>query len=87
MTTTLAPSGELILTELGIDPRNLRVDFPTREMRLQYRAIANWLTDYTPKSDATNLEKVKGLLEAFYHLCNVKDWEKAKTTAILSMEI
>ena len=39
----------------------------------EYRAARNWLRRYRPRGDATNLEKVKGQLEAFAHLCNVED--------------
>jgi hypothetical protein len=77
MITNVTPSGELVLEQLGINPHNLRADFPTREQRLQYRAVVQWLTDYKPKPDATNLEKVRGYLEAFHHLCVVEDWERA----------
>lgn len=77
MENNLTPSGDLILEQLGINPHNLSADFPTRKQRLQYRAVVQWLTDYKPKLDATNLEKVKGYLEAFHHLCQVEDWERA----------
>jgi len=77
MINNLTPSGELVLEKLGINPHHLSTDFPTREQRLQYRAVVQWLTDYKPKSDATNLEKVRGYLEAFHHLCQVEDWERA----------
>jgi len=78
MENNLTPSGALVLEQLGINPHNLSADFPTREQRLQYRAVVQWLTDYKPKSDTTNLEKVKGYLETFYHLYNVEDWKRAK---------
>ncbi|WP_148650102.1 hypothetical protein [Nostoc sp. NIES-3756] len=45
--------------------------------RTSYRAVINWLTKYNPNADASNLEKIKGLLEAFYHLCEVEDVERA----------
>ena len=77
MENNLTPSGKLVLEQLGINPNNLCADFPTREKRLQYRAVIQWLTDYKPKSDSTNLEKVRGYLEAFHHLCAVEDWERA----------
>ena len=77
MQNNFTPSGELILEQLGINPHNLRADFSTREQRLQYRAVVQWLTDYKPKRDASNLEKVKRYLEAFHHLCEVEDWERA----------
>jgi len=77
MENNLTPSGDLVLEQLGINPHNLRADFPTREQRLQYRAVIQWLTDYKPKSDSTNLKKVCNYLEAFHHLCAVEDWERA----------
>lgn len=76
MTNNLTPSGDWVLEQLGINRHTLRADFPTREQRLQYRAIVQWITDYKPKSD-TNLEKVKGYLEALNHLYHVEDWERA----------
>jgi tetratricopeptide (TPR) repeat protein len=45
--------------------------------RAQRRAVKNWLTKYKPKPDARNLEKVRGYLEAFHHLCEVEDWKEA----------
>ncbi len=41
------------------------------------KAADQWLA-YQPAPDAPNLEKVRGYLEAFYHLCEVEDWEAAK---------
>lgn len=71
MTNNLTPSGNVLLEQLGINPHNLCADFPTREQRLQYRAVVQWLTDYKPKSD-TNLEKVRPYTESLLHLCDVK---------------
>ncbi|MEG4408813.1 tetratricopeptide repeat protein [Microcoleus sp. MON2_D5] len=80
------PSGELIVEKLGINPHDLPAQFPTREQRLQYRAVVQWLTDYKPKSDASNLEKVRGYLEAFYHLCEVEDWKRASEILFTSLD-
>ena len=52
----------------------------------EYRAARNWLRRYRPKGDATNLEKVKGQLEAFAHLCNVEDWQSARQIAFSPVE-
>lgn len=79
MENNLTPSGDLVLEQLGINPHNLSADFPTREQRLQYRAVVQWLTDYKPKSDATNLEKVRGYLEALHHTSQVKNWQLIKS--------
>ena len=63
----ITPSSESILAELGIEPTKLKSIKP-RWKRTQYRAIINWLTKYKPLPEASNLEKVKGLLEGFFHL-------------------
>ncbi|MBE9112303.1 tetratricopeptide repeat protein [Nodosilinea sp. LEGE 07298] len=42
-----------------------------------HRAADIWLTAYSPAPDASNIEKVRGWLEAFEHYCEVKDWDKA----------
>ena len=78
MTTNLTPPDELLITKLGINPSNLLADFPSNKLD-QYIAVVNWLKKYKPKSGATNLEKVQGYLETFHHLCEVKDWKRAKT--------
>jgi hypothetical protein len=50
-----------------------------------YSAVEWWLTEYKPKPDAPNLEKVRGYLEAFHHLCEVEDWEKASDNPFQSL--
>jgi tetratricopeptide (TPR) repeat protein len=77
MTTNPTPLGELLLAKLSINPSNLFADFPGKKLD-QYIAVVNWLKKYKPKLDATNLDKVRGLLEAFHHLCEVEDWQRAK---------
>lgn len=86
MKKNLTPSGEFVLEQLGINPNNLRADFPTRWQRLHYRAVVQWLTLYKPNPDATNLEKVMGYLEAFYHLCKVEDWERASEVLTIRLD-
>ncbi|MBE9229016.1 tetratricopeptide repeat protein [Phormidium sp. LEGE 05292] len=43
-----------------------------------YIAAQMWRTSYQPEPDASNLEKVRGYLEAFHHYCEVEDWQSAK---------
>ncbi|MBC1238648.1 pilus assembly protein PilF, partial [Nostoc sp. 2RC] len=74
MIANIVPTGELLLAELDIDPSNLTV--PSGQLD-DYIAVINWLTDYEPNPDAPNLEKVRGCLEAFHHLCQVEAWVKA----------
>ena len=45
-----------------------------------------WLNDYEPKADASNLEKVRGHLEAFEHYFVVKDWNKANELLSIQLE-
>lgn len=52
---------------------------------VHYTAADMWLTAYEPDSYAPNLEKVRGYLEAFHHLCEVEDWERA--SEILSIRL
>jgi tetratricopeptide (TPR) repeat protein len=83
----ITPPGEWVLANLGIDLA--APDF--RELppckRAQYRAVKNWLTRYKPKSDASNLKKVKGYLETFHHLCELKDWGKASKIIEINLDI
>ncbi|WP_013320650.1 tetratricopeptide repeat protein [Gloeothece verrucosa] len=71
----LIPPSELILKELGID--RITIKSLDSIKRANYRSVINWLTKYKAKSDASNLEQIRGYLEAFYHLCNIEEWDKA----------
>ena len=71
-------SAESVLKLLNLDPDGLMSIKPLSK-RLQYQAVIIWLSDYKcPQRVNDNLEVVKGYLEAFYHLCEVGDWERAK---------
>ncbi|MEM1168658.1 MAG: tetratricopeptide repeat protein [Cyanobacteria bacterium P01_H01_bin.35] len=72
----MMPSGELVLAKLGIELGDIKSIKPRRK-RSQYRAVVNWLMEYKPHANASNLEKVKGYLEAFHHLSQVEDWDRA----------
>ncbi|WP_293127020.1 tetratricopeptide repeat protein [Microcoleus sp. bin38.metabat.b11b12b14.051] len=72
----ITPDGELVLAKLGIDGNYIK-GITLRHRRTQYKAVINWLTQYHPQPDASNLDKVRGYLEAFGHLCNVENWEAA----------
>jgi tetratricopeptide (TPR) repeat protein len=41
------------------------------------KAAQLWLTSYEPAPNMPNLETVRGYLEAFYHYCEVEDWNAA----------
>ncbi|MGD1698310.1 tetratricopeptide repeat protein, partial [Dapis sp. BLCC M229] len=73
---SLPPADVLELLELDADALKL-IEPPSK--RHQYRAVINWVTNYKcPQEVNEKLEVVKGYLEAFYHLCEVGDWERAK---------
>ncbi|MGB3509876.1 MAG: tetratricopeptide repeat protein, partial [Microcoleaceae cyanobacterium] len=81
----ILPSAESVLELLKLDPDALMSIKPLSK-RLQYQAVVIWLSDYKcPQEVNNNLELVKGYLEAFYHLCEVEDWERA--SQILSIEV
>lgn len=77
-------SGEEILVQLGIDSTTVKA--MKRGMKQSdYRAVINWLTKYKTNSEASNLEKVKGLLKAFYPLCKVEDWERGNKVLLIHL--
>jgi tetratricopeptide (TPR) repeat protein len=65
-----------MLSSLGIDPSLIRHVQPCTR-RTQWQAIVNWLTRYPPPAEGPNLEQVRGYLEAFYHLCEIEEWQRA----------
>ncbi|NEQ39307.1 MAG: tetratricopeptide repeat protein [Okeania sp. SIO3I5] len=74
----ITPTPELVLEKIGLDSATIKSIKPSWK-RTQYRAVVNWLTEYKPHANASNLEIVKGYLEAFYHLCQAEDWQRATT--------
>ncbi len=78
--------GKLVLAEIerSLAARDIAEIFHWE--RAHYKAAMNWLKKYKPKPDATNLEKVRGYLEAFHHLCEVEDWEKASEILLIHLD-
>ncbi len=76
-------SGELLLTDLNNQISSPPLDNISPWQFAHYIAVENWLTEYKPKPNATNLEKVRGSLEAFHHLCEVEAWETASKILFL----
>jgi tetratricopeptide (TPR) repeat protein len=82
----LIPSGDAILIHLKIDLSNLKFIEP-KWKRAHYRAIVSWLTkEIKLDSKVTNLEKIQPLVEAFYHLCELEDWERTSKILTISLE-
>ncbi|NER02384.1 MAG: tetratricopeptide repeat protein [Okeania sp. SIO3C4] len=72
----ITPKIELVLEKIGLESATIKSIKPPWK-RSQYHAVVNWLTEYKPHANTFNLEKVKGYLEAFYHLCQAEDWNRA----------
>jgi tetratricopeptide (TPR) repeat protein len=82
MNTELQTPGQLLFTKLGIN-----LDEVPIEQLSDYTAVEYYLTvEDEPSHDATNLEKVRGYLEAFHHCCEVEDWEKAGKILSLGLD-
>ena len=75
---SLLPPPLPILLQLGIDPARIRLIKPISR-RSQCRAVVNWLTQSSPSPDASNFEQVQGYLQAFQHLCDIDEHERAAT--------
>lgn len=51
----------------------------TKTWEVAGRQAANlWVTAYKPASNVSNLEKVRGYLEAFWHYCQISHWFEAE---------
>ena len=67
----------------ALEPINLQF-IKERKKRRHYRAFLNWFTKYEPPINATNIEQIKGYLESFYHLSEVKDWGRAYVLLLIN---
>jgi tetratricopeptide (TPR) repeat protein len=65
-----------IIVEIEIDENFIKLQISPR-IRARYQAALNWLTKYNPLEKKSNLEKVKGYIEAFYLLYDVPDLSRA----------
>lgn len=83
---SLTPSGESILAKLGIEASKLK-SIKSKWQRTHYRAVINWLTKYQTSAAASNLDRIRGLLEAFYHLCELKAWSKSRTILVTLINV
>lgn len=81
----MLPDSTYIFEKLEISTGSLK-NIKSVVNRSHYRAIINWIEKYTPGEKASNLEKVKGLLESFSHFCQIQDWEKAKRILTFSIK-
>jgi tetratricopeptide (TPR) repeat protein len=80
----ITPCIETFLAEIGIEQATLKLITP-KWKRTQYRAVKNWLTKYKPATDASNLDRVRGYLEAFHHLCEVEAWNQALKILVINI--
>ncbi|NEQ77218.1 MAG: tetratricopeptide repeat protein [Okeania sp. SIO2C9] len=78
-------SGDLVLAAFNVDKDNLRSIKPMWK-RSNYTAIVNWLTKYSVNSNSSNLEKLKGFIETFFHFCGVESWLEAKEILLIRLD-
>jgi len=83
MVNSLKKPGRLLFANWGMNLDEVPLD-----QLDHYIAVENYLTDdEEPPPDATNIETVKGYLEAFNHLCEVKEWKRASEIAVIRCDI
>jgi tetratricopeptide (TPR) repeat protein len=75
-------SGTSILLALSLSPESIKQIQPLSK-RPYYRAAVNWLTKYQPPHNSSNIDRLKGHLESFYHFKEVEDWQ---SVSILFMQ-
>lgn len=80
----IIPPIESVLENIGLDSAKLKLMKPGLR-RTHCRAVITWLTKYKYMPESTNIEKVRGLLGAFHHLCEIEAWEEAY--AITELEL
>ena len=73
---------EIVLARIGTVLAERRAELQPFQLA-EYKAARNWLKRYRRRQTADNLERVKGYLEAFFHLCNLADWESAYQVVML----
>jgi tetratricopeptide (TPR) repeat protein len=81
----MTQANELILSKIGIDPSYVKFINPIWK-RAHFRASINWLTKYYPAQSTSNLQKIHGYLEAFYHLSVVKAWRESSKIALFQID-
>ena len=80
----MLPPPNVILSKLNLDLNSLaRIKSPAD--RSQYRAILNWVQRYQAPKGSTNLEQVRGIIQAFHHACDVNNWSMARQLLSLSL--
>ena len=81
MSNNLKEPGKLLFANWSINLYKIPI-----EQLDHYIAVENFLTDEDELPfNAENIEKVNHYLEAFHHLCEVEDWERAKTVIMIKI--
>ena len=70
----LVPSDEIV-NQAGVSHQSIRN--LTIQEQAHLKAAFYWMNVYEPEPDASNLEQVRGYLEAFHHLCEISAWQSA----------
>lgn len=82
-TLNILPPSSYTLGKLGINSENLKTMKPS--LKTHYRSVITWLEKYDFSANSSNLEKIRGYLEAFYHLCQASDWQAAQEIIFIKL--
>lgn len=75
-----------ILKELDLNSKEVKA-IKSSWQRAHYRAAINWITRYEYSTNSTDLDQVRNFLEAFYHLCEVEDYERARKIYLVETQL
>ncbi|MEE3717021.1 tetratricopeptide repeat protein [Tumidithrix elongata RA019] len=82
-------AGQIMLPQSKVATQTQGI--PTRKLKTKERAkllaAFYWLNEYQPDRDASNLEQVKGYLEAFHHLCHASIFVEAQKILFIPIQI
>ena len=77
LSSSIIYTSKQLLADIEADLSTKQVDRSDRHTQSQLRAISNWLTRHRTKATDTNLKSIEGLLQSFYHLCELAAWAQA----------
>jgi len=81
----LTRSGKELLIDIKTALISQGIKQKGSSQRAHFTAINNWLGKHKPSADTSNLEQVRGYLEAFYHLVAIEAWEEASKILLVNL--
>jgi tetratricopeptide (TPR) repeat protein len=78
-------SNDFLVEILGLTKEEIKLIQPCWK-RVHYRAVINWLTQYEPAIDSSNIEQLRSYIESFYHLCEAESWKASQKILFSPLE-